>query len=936
AANDTFGAQTSLNADGTTGLIAAPSANSDAGSVYVYTRSGDVWSFQQELSAPSPTSGDRFGAALALTDDGNTAIIGAENDSAYIFTRVNNVWSLQATLSAPPGIVNGGAGFGLAVDISAAGGFALVGAPGAGQPATGAVYVFTRSGQTWDQGLSLPPDDLTGVAALGESVTLNSAATTALVGAPQTDFGTGAAFAFVREFAGWRFQNRLDPDPEILNGEFGGAVDVSTDGNVALIGAPQDGLTVSGAAYIFKRSGDDWTQDDILGAFNPAPGDRFGGSLALSGDGLRALVGFDGTGAAGSTLNGTVAVFEEIIGEWRGTQQLNAISGAPGDRFGAGIGLSRDGQIALIGAPGDDDAGSNAGSAFAFRFDPSITPTFTPTFTPTITDTATSTPTPSDTPTATSTSQFTDTPTFTPTATNTATPGSPLNLVVTSSADTGPGSLRQALIEANADPSVDTITFNIPGPGPHVIVLASELPPIVGPVTIDAASEPNATCSDSDNPRNLLVTLDGTNTIPNGFRFESGAAGSFVQGFAITRFAQSGVLINTNGITVACNHIGVDVAGALARGNGAGVTANGNNNLIGGTLEGVSRNVISGNSAAGVNITGVGNDVFGNYIGTASSGLTAIGNGTGVLITGGNNDIGGTTFRERNIISGNGDGVTIDNAAASNRVRGNYIGTTVNGTAPLGNTITGVRITNGIGNGIGGTTPGTGNIIAYNTDDGVFVETGDTNPILGNQIFANGDLGIDLAPDGVNFNDADDGDSGPNQRQNFPVITSASLSGPNISLAGTLSSQPNTLYRLEFFASQDCDPLDHGEGENFLGFFLVSTNDLGLATFIVSFPQQPGRFATVTATDPLDNTSEFSACRLILGTVTNTPTFTPTPTFTLTPSLTLTPSNTPTFTPTPITDTPTHPPTLAQTPPPDTKTPPNPGHPARQPPPAAR
>ena len=174
---------------------------------------------------------------------------------------------------------------------------------------------------------------------------------------------------------------------------------------------------------------------------------------------------------------------------------------------------------------------------------------------------------------------------------------------------------------------------------------------------------------------------------------------------------------------------------------------------------------------------------------------------------------------------------------------------------------------------IGGTSAGEGNLIAGNTGPGVRLYEGesgsaDANRILGTSIHSNGGLGIDLTtdadPSGVTPNDAGDGDSGPNNLQNFLVIDTAETTGSQIHITGTLNSTPSTLgYRVEYFHSAACDGTN-GEGEVFIGSQTANTDAGGAGgvdgTFVVAVPA--GRVITATVTDPAGNTSEFSACKV--------------------------------------------------------------------------
>jgi hypothetical protein len=315
-------------------------------------------------------------------------------------------------------------------------------------------------------------------------------------------------------------------------------------------------------------------------------------------------------------------------------------------------------------------------------------------------------------------------------------------------------------------------------------------------------------------------------------------------------------------------------------------------NTIGGTIlttpDGACTgacNVISGNGAVGVEIYDVastGNYVQGNDIGTDLGGTHSLGNtADGIYINNApSNVIGGTTASARNVISGNhNSGVYVSGAdATSNVIQGNHIGTDTAGTGDLGNTYDGVRAgAYSSGTSVGGATAGTGNVIAYNEGDGVMVDRSVNNAILGNSVFSNvGDppvsygLGIDLVSAGegagVTANDDGDGDSGGNNYQNFPVLTLAVAAEGSTAVNGTFNSIPSTNgFRLEFFSNDVCDGSGYGEGKTYLGFTNVNTNAGGDATFNVTFPAAvpAGWFITATATDPSNNTSEFSQCLVV-------------------------------------------------------------------------
>ncbi|MEE8306717.1 MAG: hypothetical protein V3R81_05585, partial [Gammaproteobacteria bacterium] len=253
---------------------------------------------------------------------------------------------------------------------------------------------------------------------------------------------------------------------------------------------------------------------------------------------------------------------------------------------------------------------------------------------------------------------------------------------------------------------------------------------------------------------------------------------------------------------------------------------------------------------------------------TDVSGSVAIPNGSvspsgGIRLDGGGNRIGGSAPGEGNLISGNFQyGIAVE--SSSNQVLGNLIGIDAAGTANLANTSDGIYV-GGSNNVIGGTAANAGNIIAFNGGDGIDVaNTAGTGQIIsGNSIFSNSGIGIDLGGDGVTTNDTGpphDIDTGPNNLQNYPVLTFASTGGGNTIIIGTFNSTASTTFTLEFFSSTVADGTGYGEGEVYLGSDTVATDGSGNASFIIVLPVAVtvGDVVTATATDPGNNTSEFS------------------------------------------------------------------------------
>ena len=330
------------------------------------------------------------------------------------------------------------------------------------------------------------------------------------------------------------------------------------------------------------------------------------------------------------------------------------------------------------------------------------------------------------------------------------------------------------------------------------------------------------------------------------------------------------------GNTVLGNRIGTDAAGLLDMGNtlaGIKLDAGAANNTIGGTTV-AARNVISGNDFNGIHMLDAGttgNLVQGNWIGIKADGSGMVGNTlAGVKIQQGatGNIVGGTAAGASNVIGGSSThGVFLSDAGTnSNRIQGNFIGTDATGSANFGNTNAGVFITTGGDNNtIGGTVAGAGNTITNSGGDGVELSTtaGSGNTIAQNRIYSNTGLGIDLGVSGVTANDPIanmDSDGGTNALQNFPVLAVAHTDASGrVVVAGSINSTAYTTLRVEFFSNAAGD-----EGQTYLGYRTVITDQNGNAQFVDSFVATVAVGANITATATnmsTGDTSEFSAIR---------------------------------------------------------------------------
>ncbi len=462
--------------------------------------------------------------------------------------------------------------------------------------------------------------------------------------------------------------------------------------------------------------------------------------------------------------------------------------------------------------------------------------------------------------------------------------------------NTGQGSLRQSitnantlggdasLVQAGRPAAIENALFMISNGtataglrasnnyfsgGVTTITPTSALQTISAPLVLNAQAQPGWTS-------NPIVRLDGVSAGADvdGLSFGAASGASIVRGMMITRFTHDGLRVESgaNGVVIAGNWIGTAGTGTTGTGNGDdNIDLRGANAVIGGTGA-ADRNVINNAGDDGITINGAGTSILGNYIGLDPDGATGGGNGdVGIALLAGasSTTIGGTSVAARNVISMNFEGIEI--SAANNVVQGNYIGTDAGGTLNRGQRSSDAVeiISGGTNNLIGGTAAGAGNLIAFTQGghDGVSVEAGSGNAVLGNRIHSNTGLGIDLANDGVTVNDGLQTAGQPNLLMDTPVFTSVALSGTTLTVAGYVGNTPSLpLFggaRVEIFRS-DNDPSGSGEGRAYLGFQTADANGNFGGSLTVSGLSVGDRI-TGTATDGSNNTSEFSANRLVVN-----------------------------------------------------------------------
>ncbi|HEX8249603.1 MAG TPA: FG-GAP-like repeat-containing protein [Pyrinomonadaceae bacterium] len=337
--------------------------NVDQGSAYIFTRSGSVWTEQAKLLAADGVAGDHFGSSVAL--GGNTAVVGApDNDfpgvlsdihvdagSAYVFTGSGTMWTQQSQLSQDNvgGSFGDGARFGASVSIS--GETVLVGIPGADNE-DGFAGVYVRANGAWSLQAFLADDEDSSGDEFGYSVAIDG--DTAVVGAPYDDLGAsreqGSAYVFVRSAATntWSFQAKLTASDGVSGIAFGS--DVSISGNTIVVGTGIVFVSFTTsvnaeAAYVFVRSGETWTQQQKLTPTDGAPGEAFGSTVSISGETIVVGAPFHFTPDRGAAY-----VFARAGGAWSQQQKLSAANPGQNDtHYGYSVAVS--GETIIVGAP---------------------------------------------------------------------------------------------------------------------------------------------------------------------------------------------------------------------------------------------------------------------------------------------------------------------------------------------------------------------------------------------------------------------------------------------------------------------------------------------------------------------------------------------------------------------------------------------------------
>ena len=360
------GYSVAVSADGNTAIVGGDLDNSSHGAAWIYTRSGGTWTQQgSKLVGTGSVGAALQGSAVALSADGNTAIVGGYQDNLgqgaiWIFTRSGSAWTQGGPKHLGTGSV-GAAEQGWSVSLSADGNTAIVGGF-ADNTNQGAAWVYTRNNGVWtQQGSKLVGTGNTGAAEQGWSVSLSADGNTAIVGGASDNSGIGAAWVYTRNNGAWAQQGlKLAGSGSVGPSQQGNSVSISANGNTAVVGGPADN-SFAGAAWVYTRSGSAWVQQGakLVGTGSAGAAEQ-GYSVSLSADGSSIIVG----GAADNSSIGAAWVYNGSGSSWaqKGTK-LVGTGGVGTQNQAFSVSLSADGSTAIAGGIADN---SNQGAAWAF------------------------------------------------------------------------------------------------------------------------------------------------------------------------------------------------------------------------------------------------------------------------------------------------------------------------------------------------------------------------------------------------------------------------------------------------------------------------------------------------------------------------------------------------------------------------------------------
>lgn len=381
-ASSGFGSIVSISTDGNTLAISIPQQQftndlgTSTGSVYIFTKINNIWTYQSKLQSNNTSAYDGFAQSISLSGDGNTLAVGALQDdnsggsnagSCYIFTRSGTTWSEQTRLQASNAAVNDY--FGCSVSLSYDGNTLAVGASQTNTTSidAGSCYIFNRSGITWTQYIELQASDASTVDYFGYVVRLSGDGNTLIVGCQTNRF----VYVFTKNNSIWTEETKLQPVDTIATDQFGRSIALSFDGTIAAIGSPLDdtslGFDNHGSVYMYTKIDNIWSYIKLDHQISPIyDGENFGNSVSLSNDGSILAIG--ASGYHNSDYVGGCYLYYKDNNNWIKRSLITANDAAYDDRFGTSVALSGNGVDVIIGSPRDDNSnGTDSGSCYFYN-----------------------------------------------------------------------------------------------------------------------------------------------------------------------------------------------------------------------------------------------------------------------------------------------------------------------------------------------------------------------------------------------------------------------------------------------------------------------------------------------------------------------------------------------------------------------------------------
>lgn len=371
-----FGNSVAMSSDGSrvvVGAYAFTGTQTNQGKVYIFLRNGNTWTQEAAIVAADPNVTAQFGISVSISGDGSRIAVGANNftgtqtnqGKVYIFSRSGVTWTLEAGLVANDPV--GSAGFGFSVSMSSDGSRIVTGANGIVKS-----YIFLRTGTAWAQEAAFVASDSVSNNGFGQFVSMSADGLRVAVAAHRftgTLSQQGKVYIFLRTGTAWAQEAAFVASDPVASAAFGGSVSMSSDGSRVVVGANGFTGTLSdqGKIYVFSRTGTTWAQEAAILPSDPTASAQFGWVVSISADGSRVVVGANTFSNAYAT-QGKAYVFGRSGTTWSQSGTMTASNAANNQQFGYSVSLSADGSRIAIGGTRVTVGGTAAaGAAYIYH-----------------------------------------------------------------------------------------------------------------------------------------------------------------------------------------------------------------------------------------------------------------------------------------------------------------------------------------------------------------------------------------------------------------------------------------------------------------------------------------------------------------------------------------------------------------------------------------